>query len=422
MSNRFAWALAGNIVYAGCQWLMLAVLARLGSPAMVGEFALALAVCAPIILFLNLQLRNLQATDTAGLYEFGDYLGLRLLTSMLFVFVVAGVVLSCGLTRSILVIALAKVAESVSDVLHGLMQRHERMDRIALSLSCKGALGLAGWTAGLVAAGTVAAAALGLFLGWATSLLVLDIPLALKTLREVDPAVRVRPAWSQGTLRALARQALPLGLVATLISVNTNAPRYVIERVFGAYDLGIFAALAYLIVAGNMIALALAQTASPRLARHYHAGDLAAYRHLLHTLLLLGAALGLASVVVALIGAGPILGLLYGPEYSAHGHLLTGMLIVGGLGYLCTFLGAANTAVRCIRPQLSVEIVVTMTTLALSLVLVPRQGLVGAILALLAGAGVKLGALIVLQIRAQALCGLRGRALGVPAGIVRRRG
>jgi hypothetical protein len=36
---NFSWALAGNIIYAACQWGMLSVLAKLGSPEMVGLFA-----------------------------------------------------------------------------------------------------------------------------------------------------------------------------------------------------------------------------------------------------------------------------------------------------------------------------------------------------------------------------------------------
>lgn len=412
LAERFSWALVGNVVYAGCQWLMLAVLARLGSPTMVGEFALALAICAPIILFLNLQLRNLQATDATEQYSAGDYLTLRLSTSTLFLIVLGTIVLGSNLAISIFLIALAKATESVSDVLHGLLQRHERMDRIALSLICKGALGLTGWMAGLLLFGTVWGAACGLFVGWGLSLLTADVALVVRTLRENGESFGMRSSGRYGALRPLVLQALPLGLVATLISLNTNAPRYVIEHTIGTHDLGIFAALAYLIVAGNMIAIALAQTASPRLARHYHAGELTSYRRVLTTLVLLSAALGLGGVLVAVVAGGPLLGLLYGPEYASYGRLLSGIMVVGAIGYLSTSLGAANTAVRCLRPQLAVELVVTVTTVALSVLLIPRYALSGAVVALFVGAGVKLAALFGLQFWVLAVC---QRRVGEPA-------
>src|ERR1043165_9211480 len=74
---NFLWSLTGTIIYAGCQWGMLVALAKLGDAEMVGQFALALAVTAPVLMFTNLQLRSVQATDARKDYAFGDYLALR---------------------------------------------------------------------------------------------------------------------------------------------------------------------------------------------------------------------------------------------------------------------------------------------------------------------------------------------------------
>src|SRR5690606_40180926 len=60
---NFSWTLAGNIVYAGCQWAMLVVLARLGRAEMVGQFALGLAITGPVLMCTNLNLRSVPATD-----------------------------------------------------------------------------------------------------------------------------------------------------------------------------------------------------------------------------------------------------------------------------------------------------------------------------------------------------------------------
>src|SRR3954469_7592651 len=83
LRSNFSWTFAGNVVYAGCQWGMLMVLAKLGSPERVGQFALGLAVTAPILMFSNLQLRAIQATDARREYRFGHYLALRLATTAL---------------------------------------------------------------------------------------------------------------------------------------------------------------------------------------------------------------------------------------------------------------------------------------------------------------------------------------------------
>ena len=96
------------------------MLAKLGSPEMVGQFTLGLAVTAPVIMFTNLQLRGVQATDAKGDYVFSDYLGLRLIGTGLALLIIAGITFKAGYrwetSLVILAIALAKAFESISDV------------------------------------------------------------------------------------------------------------------------------------------------------------------------------------------------------------------------------------------------------------------------------------------------------------------
>ena len=91
---NFLWVFVGNIVYAGCQWGMLTALAKLGPPDIVGRFSLASAIASPVILFLNLQLRVVQSSDACNKFSFEDYLGVRLFTTTLAMFVIALLALS----------------------------------------------------------------------------------------------------------------------------------------------------------------------------------------------------------------------------------------------------------------------------------------------------------------------------------------
>jgi len=71
----------------------------------------------------------------------------------------------------------------------------------------------------------------------------------------------------------LAWLSLPLGLTMLLLSLNTNIPRYFIEHYLDTSALGIFAALAAVTRASDMVVQALGQSASPRLAKLYAASD-----------------------------------------------------------------------------------------------------------------------------------------------------
>ncbi|MEZ4531727.1 MAG: hypothetical protein R2855_11980 [Thermomicrobiales bacterium] len=82
-----------------------------------------MAVAAPISMFFQLQLRGVQATDARRSYEFSDYLTLRVLTTIAALFVSFIVIGMSHLSRSALVvvvlIALAKAVDSLSDVFYG---------------------------------------------------------------------------------------------------------------------------------------------------------------------------------------------------------------------------------------------------------------------------------------------------------------
>ncbi|TMA64558.1 MAG: lipopolysaccharide biosynthesis protein, partial [Deltaproteobacteria bacterium] len=79
LQRNVAWALVGNLGYSACQWGVLACIAKLGTAADVGLFALGLALTAPVITLTNLNLRLLQATDAREDYPFSVYFSVKLL-------------------------------------------------------------------------------------------------------------------------------------------------------------------------------------------------------------------------------------------------------------------------------------------------------------------------------------------------------
>jgi len=383
LRSNFSWTFAGNVVYAGCQWGMLMVLAKLGSPEWVGQFALGLALTAPIIMLTNLQLRAIQATDARREYRFGHYLALRLATTALSFLVIAGIACGYRLETALVILAvgLAKAFESMSDVVYGLLQAHERMDRIALSMMIKGPLSLVALGLVVYLTASIAWGALALAGVWGLLLITYDIPNGIRLL---DGEEGFGPCWDFLSLARLAWLALPLGIVMMLISLNANIPRYFIERYRGERELGIFAALAYLMVAGNTVVSALGQSASPRLAHYHTQGDGHAFRQLLIKLVGLGAGMGVVALLVALIAGREILTTLYRPEYAQHAELFTWMSVHATTLYLASFLGYGMTAARHFRSQIPLFGLCVITAALGCLWLVPRFGLLGAVWASLA--------------------------------------
>jgi O-antigen/teichoic acid export membrane protein len=416
---NFTWTFVGNLVYSACQWGMLAVLAKLGSAEMVGQFSLGLAVTAPVIMLTNLQLRTVQATDAQGEYAFDSYLGLRLVMTALALVGIVGAVWISGYRVEtawvVLAIGLSKAIEAISDVFYGLFQRHERMDRVAGSLMIRGPLSLAMLGIGVYLTGSALWGTAGLVAAFVLVLVGYDIRSGLQILRTASQPDSTplggsdwrmephrRSKW--GTLARLAWLALPLGVVMMLISLNTNVPGYFIERYLGERELGVFAAMAYLMVAGNQVVVALGSSASPRLARHYAQEDVAAFRALLLKLVGIGASLGLAGVLISLVAGSEILTVLYRAEYAEYPTVFLWLMGAAAIKYVASFLGYGMTAARYFHAQIPLFAIVVGVTAVACLWLIPSHGLRGAAMTLVVSAVVQAaGSMIVVGRSLQAL-------------------
>jgi O-antigen/teichoic acid export membrane protein len=388
--RNVVWAIAGNAVYAACQWGMLVALARLGSAESVGTFALGLALTAPIFLLTGFQLRGIQATDARAEFRFADYLTIRVFAMIVATLASVAVAFASTDTAEIRLavafVAIAKAFEGISDVHYGFLQSQERLDVIAHSLIARGCLSLLGLAAGMSFAGGPAGAAGGMALGWLAVLLLHDIPRA----RSLASKRGGSPLSARGAMLRLIRLAAPLGFVVMLVSFQTNVPRYFVEHYLGREALGIFAALASVVLAGNVFISALGQAASSRLARQIALHDMAGYRRSTSLLALLAGIFGLGGVLVAYAFGRVLLGGLFGPPYALEFRAFTWMMMAGAIGFVASILGYAMTAARQFREQVPLFIVVLGVLTVSSYLLVPNNGLVGAAWAWAIASGVQL--------------------------------
>jgi O-antigen/teichoic acid export membrane protein len=369
---------------------------------------------------------------------FGDYLALRLIGTTLAMLVIIGIVFTAGYrtetSLSILCIAVAKAFESISDVCYGFIQQNEQMDRIAHSMMFKGILSLILMSLGVYISGGVLWGTVGLAVAWGIVLISFDLPntsgfllkyLPLKPVRspETTPVMIIKPHWSERNLYRLARLSLPLGLakilfyskltvprsrwdfktlaklawlslplgfVMMLISLNLNVPRYFIQNYLGEKTLGIFGALSYLMVVGNIVISALAESSSARLASYYAAAERRKFTVLLLQLTIIFGGFGIGCVLFAWIGGKQFLTLIYRPEYAQQQELFLLLAIAAGIGYVSSGLGYAMTAARYFRVQIPLFIAVTATSALGCLWLIPKLGMKGAALALIMAAVVQL--------------------------------
>ena len=379
---NFRWTLVGNLVYSLCQWGMLSVLAKAGNVSMVGQFALGLAISAPVFMFTNLALRAVQVTDGSREYRFADYFTLRLLTTTLGLLVVILLVFTSRydpVTRGvILLVALSKFVECLSDVIGGLLQLHERLDQAAVSLMIRGTLSILVFAATFLWRHSLLASTTAMCVAWLAVFLGYD-------LRRAEDALSPGERYFHLNWRAerkLVRLALPLGFVTMLLSLNGNIPRYLLEHYGGPAQLGMFASMAYLLLAMSTVVNALGQSAIVRLSSMFAAGDLHGFTRLMFKLVAIGAGATLVSLPLAALFGRATLTLLYRPEYGRHMGAFLIMVAAGGVGAVASFVGYGVTTARRFHAQVPISAACTLTTAGVTVLLVPHHGLTGAALGL----------------------------------------
>jgi O-antigen/teichoic acid export membrane protein len=396
----FSWTFAGTTVYAVCQWGMLQVLACHGTPEIVGQFTLGLALVTPLTAFVDRTLRSLQASAARNEHRtVMDYLVFRALAGLASLAVIAAIVLVEGYrlaTVSVISwVALLKLVEGLANVFFGRMHQHERMDLIARWQIVRGILGLLVFLITFRLAGSVTwsvmtvvgvhvAALLALCRDGFTSSPRTYLPACDGQSAVVpghEPRFRTTELGSTSTRwRALSDifwQGLPLGVASFLVALNSSIPRYMLEKYHGEALLGIFSVMFYFTLPLTMVVGAMTQTAIPRLARLHRDGRERESWLLLGKMSLLSLALGAFCVVATFAWGEPILQLLYRNAYANHAPLLMWVTLATAAGNVAAVPAVAVTARREFRSAVLICACSSVACAVLARWLVPSTGMTG---------------------------------------------
>lgn len=381
------WAIGGTGFYHACQLGVLVLLAKFASPAIQGQYVLAIALATPVVLFCGLELRSALVADAGSQFALGTYLALRRWTLLVAAVVLVGLLGwratdHASQASFLLILAgvfAARLGWAWAEVGWGVYQRRERLDLLAVSVGLRGVVAILPFAlllplyAALKASGRVGAdrlaegAALAVVihaLGFAGVWFFFDRP------RLPDSAhTRLAAAWP--VMRALAVQTIPLGVVALVVNLCDSFPRVVVERQpDGQAQLGYFGALAYITMAGNLVVIQAATAAANRLARFYQQ-DFGAFLRLGARLVGAAIAIGGGVLVVALFLGRWILATLYTPQYARFETEFQIIVAAHCLALLTNVFGAATTQMRLFWVQVPAQVITLLVTVGAALVLIP---------------------------------------------------
>jgi O-antigen/teichoic acid export membrane protein len=367
------WLSFSQLVHSSGSFLALLLFTRWEGLQAAGEFSYALAVSAPVVQLLSLQLRALLLTHSREELPLESVLSLRVLSlPAVLLFAIVSFALASPLATIWLFI---RTVDAWAELLQSEWQRLNRISTACWGNFIRTPLFL-----------------LCIFLNSDPGLSsLLYLLLSIVVLLLVDArGLRWRFNFHLAALRCWARRGAALGVVLFLYLTATNIPRIVLEHYVGPAALGCFAALFVFAQTGNLVASALGQSLLPLFS-------VSPPKRILAWLCLPALAAVICLPVLYQFDE-LLLGLLNIPVSPENCALIHTTAWCQCLIWPAAMSGYALTARRLYGALQKVGWGIVVVSAVVSLLLVPSAGPIGAAIALACQSGFLVGITIVLLV------------------------
>lgn len=317
LKNNFIWSFVGNFFLLGCQWLILLVLARFGTPTILGKYALAIGIVAPIVALCDMQLTQIQITDIENKYSLKDYFFYRIIALLVFfcVLVVITFINSNEDKTLVLLLFLARAFASLGEVIFGYYQSIEKFKVLSIIKIYRG-LG------GLLSIFIPLYFNLNLISTVICYVIVSIIIFLFVEFRSISGKIKSDRFSGFIGFKGLFKLSFPLGLSNGLNSLTANIPKYFLNFYFGKDVVGYFSVVSSPITWLALIPGVMSQVIIPRAAQNFQKGHIAEYLIIfLKYTVMITFFLSLSAISIHFYGK-ELLSLLYGYEYGQFSWLL----------------------------------------------------------------------------------------------------
>ena len=341
--SNFVWNAVGNITYMMCQWLITVLVPILGGFGDAGILSVAMSVSATCQTIGMFGIRNFQVSDVEGKYHNSCYVGLRAITCG--AAIVACLVFSLvsgyhfNQVIAILLFMTFRLAETYSDVLHGIAQKNGRLYIGGISFFIKGVGLLVSFlVAFLLSKNNLNAGLLAMTAFSCATVVLYDLP-------QVRKIADFRLTDSLGGCGRLALETLPLCIYLFLYSAIFTLPKLILGDVSGESILGAYSS----IYAPAMLLQAASTYLYTPFATNFgdlrQKGDKKAFRSLLLKIVIAILIMSAVVLVMALLLGEFALVLVFGEKIRPYAGYLLPILLVN-IG--CAYFGYCNRLYRLV--------------------------------------------------------------------------
>jgi len=372
--NKAKFLLSGNILFAFSQWLILIFISHFSDNQAVGAYTYALALVTPVFMLTNLQLRPIVVAEfnLNSNFNYKSYFALRFYS--IFLAILASFLLSILSTSNVwevvLLLGCIKALEAISDIIYAYYNAQGKTKLISLSLTVKSLSLILIFGSLLYFYSLLNIGLIGIILIYVLTLLVVDfrnIGLNRKYfyLNIVD-------------FKNVIILALPLGISVMLVALQSNIPRFFLEKSFNLEAVGVFSVFYYFIIVGGIVINSICQFISPKFSILFKENKMHELNKLTIQAWGMAAFLGVSGLIVSITLGDFFVNILYGSHYLFWIDILNIIMFAGLFTYLSVVNGYLMTSLGLIKIQLPLFLFLTIFTLVLCWTLIPAYGLLGA--------------------------------------------
>ncbi|MBQ6105556.1 MAG: lipopolysaccharide biosynthesis protein [Lachnospiraceae bacterium] len=373
--RAYAWNLCASLMYSVQSAILLLVITRIGGVIEAGIFTILYTVTQTLASLGSYSMRNFQASDVNGEYEFKTYYSSRLATCICMLIACIGYGIIRGLNSErffiLMLLSLYRVSDGMEDVFHGEAQKKGRLDVASVAMTFRIGFSVVGFC---------------LMYWFSRSLLLASIVLVavsfavfvftnIEIIKHFDS---ITPKLTRTGVFRLLMVTFPVFFGAILYNYLVNVPKYAIDRFLGDEEQTIFNILFMPIFVVNILSMFIFKPMVKQMGEWWNKGEHKAFAK---AVVIQWSLISIITLTVAVGGyflGCPVLGLIYGVDLSEYSFLFARLLCYGGIAALATFLSVVLTIMRKQGFVILGYVAGYITSLIMTERLVPRREINGA--------------------------------------------
>ncbi len=343
LKKNMLWNAAGNVIYLACQWVVTILVTNLGDFTDAGILSLAMSISATFHTIGMFGIRNFQVSDVENKYSDTTYVNFRVITGTA---AMAGCMIFSVICRhsgttllAIFLYMLFHLSECLSDVLHGIAQKNDRLDIAGKAYALKGVSTLSAF---FIAYKLTLNINIGLlaFTSAAWILTIVYDVVSVKGLSDFGFCQKI------GNSMKLAKETWPLCVYLFFVGAISTVPKLILESILGEEILGIYSSIfsPALIIAAA--AGYLFYPFVPAFAEHYKKKDSKAFIFLFAKITFAIVGFFVVTVILAVFLGDFALGIIFGEKIADHTYLLLPIIIAIFANALMSFLCTLSVVLR----------------------------------------------------------------------------